>query len=301
MSLAGEAHRVRLSLGLPPRRRRTHGLVLTAGALAVAAVTALFFAWNALHSPPPRREESAGRLGDAKPGPVAPPVAATAAQPGARTVPFILEHHLHVRRIVHDTSIALPDVVSGQTVLVGGDRLQLSIRTSQNGYLYLAFCSQRDIRSRYHGLSVFPAHGSLRLTANVTHSVPSLPDELVLDDQPGPQTIFVVVSKSERFRLDSALNDILDVARRDSMFAKCMINGGIDIEHSPDLVDANDGAANPLTNSTAAQGQDVDNQRAEGTPRGGDADVDEVIVIHYQFKTVTRRAERPRPAASIER
>src|SRR5215813_6229425 len=72
--------------------------------------------------------------------------------------PFVLETRLRVRRTQHGQSITLDEIRSGDIVL-DGDRLQLSVRTSKDGYLYLAFCSQQARDPRYRGLSVFPDKG----------------------------------------------------------------------------------------------------------------------------------------------
>jgi hypothetical protein len=144
-----------------------------------------------------------------------------AGAPDASKLPFVLEHHLHARRTARGGSVTLDDVVTGQSVLVNGDLLQLSIRTSQQGYLYLAFCSQHDTGPRYHGLSVFPPQGSIALTANVARTVPSRVGEIALDNNPGRETIFIVVSKTELSRSDSRLADILDGARQGAESADC--------------------------------------------------------------------------------
>ena len=85
--------------------------------------------------------------------------------------PFILDARLRVQRTVGDTRIMLGDVHSCDTVLVHGDRLQLSIRTSQKAYLYLAYCSQSN--PRFHGLTVFPERGSIEVPALTTTVAPA--------------------------------------------------------------------------------------------------------------------------------
>lgn len=152
--------------------------------------------------------------------PAAAPPSAGASSPPTK-LPFVLEHHLHARRTIRDDSVTLDDVVTGQSILVDGDRLQLEIQTSENGYLYLAFCSRHDTGPRYHGLSVFPAQGGQALMANVAQIMPSTVDEIVLDNQPGSEIIFVIVSKTELSRADSRLADILDGARQGVASAEC--------------------------------------------------------------------------------
>jgi len=99
--------------------------------------------------------------------------------------PFVRETRLRARRIQHGQPITLDEIRSGDIVL-DGDRLQLSVRTSKDGYLYLAFCSQQARDPRYRGLSVFPDKGGgIPMVANQPTLAPARDGEIVLDHQPG--------------------------------------------------------------------------------------------------------------------
>ena len=127
--------------------------------------------------------------------------------------PFVLEARLRARRIQHGQSITLDEIRSGDIVL-DGDRLQLSVRTSRSGYLYLAFCSQQAKDPRYRGLSVFPDQGGIRMVANQTTLAPARDGEIVLDNQPGQEALYLIMSRSELSRADVGLANALAAARR---------------------------------------------------------------------------------------
>jgi hypothetical protein len=240
----------------------------------------------------------------------AAPAPATASPATSR--PFVLEHGLHARRTVGGDSITLDDVVTGHSVLVSGDRLQLSIRTSQRGYLYVAFCSQHDTGARVHGFSVFPAKGSIELTPDVERIVPSIKEEIKLDDHPGRETIFIVVSKTELSRSDSRLANILHGARQGADAADCdslqrvaagpakpaakpaprPANRGVSLLHDPP-------SHRPPPVATIERGVDIVlNPDLAGSDRGEDADSaapparpvdagpDGIVVLRYDFRHV---------------
>jgi hypothetical protein len=136
-----------------------------------------------------------------------------AATPSGAVAPFVLEARLRARRTHHRQSITLDEIHSGDT-LMNGDRLKLSIRTSRDGYLYLAFCSPRAKNPRYHGLSVFPERGGIPMVANQLTLAPPGDEEIVLDEQPGQEALYLIVSGDELSRADARLADALAAARQ---------------------------------------------------------------------------------------
>jgi hypothetical protein len=134
--------------------------------------------------------------------------------------PFVLETRLRARRTQHGQPITLDEMRSGDTVM-DGDRLQLSVRTSKDGYLYLAFCSQQAKDPRYRGLSVFPDKGGIPMVANQPTLAPARDAEIVLDNQPGQEALYLILSRNELPRADADLADVLVAARRGRETTDC--------------------------------------------------------------------------------
>jgi len=131
--------------------------------------------------------------------------------------PFVLDTRLRVHRSQGTRSVNLDELRSGDVVM-DGDRLQLSARTSSDGYLYLAFCSQRTQVPGIPELSVFPEQGEIRLIANQTTSVPA---KLVVDNHPGLETLYLIVSRQELSQSDARLAEVLAIARRERSATEC--------------------------------------------------------------------------------
>lgn len=139
--------------------------------------------------------------------------AAGPASPPAPSAPFVLEARLRASRIQNGRPITFDELHSGDTVM-DGDRLQFSVRTSKDAYLYLAFCSNYAEDPRYHGLSIFPDSGSIRMRANETMTVPTATGGIALDDKPGRETLYLILSQAELSHADAGLADVIDAARR---------------------------------------------------------------------------------------
>ncbi|HEX3765895.1 MAG TPA: hypothetical protein VHW23_44665 [Kofleriaceae bacterium] len=152
---------------------------------------------------------------------VSPPSEARPAPPPAvPALGFVLESALRARRPYRGQPDLLLELGNGATV-VDGDRLQIAARTSRDAYLYLAFCSQHATDPRFAGLKVFPDHGALRVRAHETTIAPDPAAEIVLDDQPGRETLYLIFSQVELSRADSDLADAIAAARRGSQAADC--------------------------------------------------------------------------------
>jgi len=137
-----------------------------------------------------------------------------------QAAPFILEATLHARRLQNGISIALGERRDGDTVM-SGDRMQLSIRTSEDAYLYLAFCSQLAVDPLYHGLTVFPPQGSIRVKANEITTAPDKAAEILLDDKPGQEALYLIFSHVELSSADPRLAAAITAARQAGKAADC--------------------------------------------------------------------------------
>jgi hypothetical protein len=133
---------------------------------------------------------------------------------------FVLEATLRARRLHRDHPIVLLELANGSTVL-DRDRLQMYVRTSQDAYLNVAFCSQHADDRRFAGLKVFPDVGALRVRAYETAIVPDRMAEIVLDDKPGPEAIYLVLSRVELSTSDAELAQLIASARRGHELSDC--------------------------------------------------------------------------------
>jgi len=157
---------------------------------------------------------------DAAPSRSSSGAAARTDPPGPHDAAFVLETRLRAGRVVGGQSIILDNLGTGATVQ-DGDRLQLSVRTADNSFLYLAFCSGHASDPRYPGLTVFPSQGGLPLTANVTTIVPGAHGAIVLDHEVGQETLYLILSRTELSQADSALASTIAAARQGPHSAEC--------------------------------------------------------------------------------
>lgn len=84
---------------------------------------------------------------------------------------------------------------NGDTV-VNGDRIKVSVQTSEDAHLYLAYCTSDRV------LAVYPNYGSVRTRAG---EVTTPPADLVLDTNTGPEALYVILSRSELSSADPKL------------------------------------------------------------------------------------------------
>jgi hypothetical protein len=221
--------------------------------------------------------------------------------------PFVLEIRLGVRRIPHGQPVTLDDVRSGDIVL-DGDRLQVSVRTSRDAYLYLAFCSQHAGDPRYPGLSVFPDQGGIRVIANQPTLAPARGGkigEIVLDDQPGQEALYVILSRNELSRADAGLADVLAAARRGRETTDCGARFESAVTGSRKGNTGHRGwnggsrksrAAQPVPHSGAESAPSPDPGRPVvqiqrggyvefgGVQSGVEADPDGIVILRYELK-----------------
>ena len=219
--------------------------------------------------------------------------------------PFVLESRLRAHRVQHGQTIMLDEIRSGDIVM-DGDRLQLSVRTSKDAYLYLAFCSQQAEDPRYRGLVVFPEYGAIRLVANQPTPAPARNAEIVLDNQPGLETLYLILSRSELSHADAGLADVIAAARVGRETADCgtAFRGALAGQRKANTVprDWNGGQGVARASQRGPHGERKRDPNLAGKPvveieRGGkvmfggvqsgvEADSDGLVVLRYVLKHV---------------
>jgi hypothetical protein len=229
--------------------------------------------------------------------------------PVARSdAPFVLETRLRARRTQHGQPITLGEIRSGD-IVQDDDRLQVSVRTSKDGYLYLAFCSQQARDPRYRGLIVFPDKGGgIPMVANQPTLAPVRDGEIgeiVLDDQPGQEALYLILSRKELSRADTGLADVLAAARRGRETTDCGApfqaaiagsrkgdtelrgwNGGQrEARAALPVPDSGAGyAPNPNLGKPVVQIQRGGYVEFGGVSSGVEADPDGIVVLRYELK-----------------
>lgn len=93
------------------------------------------------------------------------------------------DHSLQLR----ESRTAVPHELRDGDTVKHGDRIQVHVQTSVDAYLYLAYCSKQ-------GLTLYPRRGGVRAPAGVVTAIPTENDELVVDDEPGTEVLYVVAS-----------------------------------------------------------------------------------------------------------
>ena len=93
---------------------------------------------------------------------------------------------LQVRRSRNGVPHELHD---GDTVMTG-DRMRATVQTSEDAYLYLAFCAHQE-------LTIYPPQGGIRTRAGELILVPQAGAELVFDGDLGTEVLYVILSRTE--------------------------------------------------------------------------------------------------------
>ncbi len=209
--------------------------------------------------------------------------------------PFVLDAQLKVHRRQGGRSITLEERRSGE-IIMDGDQLQLSAKTSSDGYLYLAFCSLRSQIKGLPGLSVFPSQGEIRLNANQTTPVPA---EIIVDNHPGPETLYVIFSRSKLSQSDARLAEVLTIEQRKQSTAECGTQFRRAIEGSRGEITS--GELKGAQRGGRSEGDDAARRDKPAVARGfevtsanvppgvdADADADGIVVLRYEFTHVPR-------------
>jgi hypothetical protein len=224
---------------------------------------------------------------------------------GGEALGFVLESGLRARRLHKGKPDMVIQLGSGATV-IDGDRLQLWTRTSRDAYLYLAFCSGHANDSRYPGLKVFPDDGALRVRAYETTIAPDRAAEIVLDDQPGQESLYLIFSRIELSRADSALAQVIAAARQGNQSSDCgtpfraAITGSHGQTKPPKAWSGKPRAASPPGRSRKAKPMDpqteddpvIEIQRGgdiiwnNSIPPGVEADPNGIVVLRFNLNHV---------------
>jgi hypothetical protein len=286
----------------------------------VVCISATLWMVGACQDAPPATGTTSGGVGQSSGGPPdgtrgmdveLAPWASTATPSAGSPVagsdaPFVLETRLRARRTQHGQPVTLDGIRSGDIVM-DGDRLQLSIRTSGDGYLYLAFCSQHAGDPRYRGLSVFPDQAGIRMVANRPTLAPARDGEIVLDNHPGQEALYLILSRSELSRADAGLGAVLAAARRGRENTDCGApldaaiagshkadtghrgwNGGGREARAPPAQNSGAGdAPNPDLGKPAVQIQRGGYVEFGGVQSGVEADPDGIVVLRYDLKHIS--------------
>lgn len=216
---------------------------------------------------------------------------------------FVLESVLRARRIRRGQPTLHFELRNGDTVL-SGDRLQVSIRTSRDAHLHVAFCSQQGKDPRYPGLKVFPDSGAIRARAHQTTIAPDPAAEIVLDDKPGQESLYLILSRSELSSSDSELAQVIATARQGNQSVDCgpsfrdKVSGPRkDSSGAGARSGKSSRARRPAASTTGARRSQrtelseedpiVEIQRGgdvvwnNGVPMGVDADPDGIVILRY--------------------
>lgn len=108
------------------------------------------------------------------------------------------DHALEVR----DSKTAVAHELRDGATVMTGDRIRASVTTSTGAYLYLAFCAEQH-------LQVYPSPRGVRTRAGDLVRVPEGDGELELDDHPGSEVLYLILSQDELAVADPDLAALL--------------------------------------------------------------------------------------------
>jgi hypothetical protein len=112
--------------------------------------------------------------------------------------PLGFDHSLQVRRSTNDV---FRDLRNGASIRTG-DRIRVSFVTSENAFLYLAFCKEGK-------LAVYPSQGGIRTKAGELMTAPQGAGELVVDHQIEQEVLYLILSRSPIAVTDPRLAEAL--------------------------------------------------------------------------------------------
>lgn len=100
-------------------------------------------------------------------------------------------------------------------IVRSGDHLQLTIQTREASHVYLAYCS------RDRELTWFPPRGNILTRPNEVVIAPDPNAAIVLDDNLGPEVLYVVVSRFELSSADPELAKAIEASRQGGLASDC--------------------------------------------------------------------------------
>lgn len=180
---------------------------------------------------------------------------------------------------------------SGDKV-VTRDKIRITARTSVNAHLYLAYCD------RERRLAFFPKDGSIEAKAGKTTYAPAQNADIVLDDQAGPEALYVIASRRRLDLADPELAEAMSKVRPGAADVDC----GAPLEKvlakrkptEPVIGRASGalarGAARVPPPAELDRGGYIKWTKAGEVSAGGDRDG--IVVVRYNFTHVDRLASQ---------
>jgi len=99
--------------------------------------------------------------------------------------------------------------------LVSRDKIRVEVKVSLDAHLYLGYCD------RNRQLAISPEQGSLEARAGETTFAPARNRAIALDDQTGPEVLYVIASRQRLELADPELAEALFKARPGAASAEC--------------------------------------------------------------------------------
>jgi Domain of unknown function (DUF4384) len=131
------------------------------------------------------------------------------------------DHTLQVRR----SRNSVPHELHDGDKVASGDRIHALVQTSEDAYLYLAFCAHQT-------LTIYPSQGGVRIRAGELMVVPQAGAELVLDSDPGTEVLYIILSRIMISIADPHLTQALEAQRPRSVPVDCGPGAGVMRESS---------------------------------------------------------------------
>lgn len=131
---------------------------------------------------------------------------------------------------VRASRTAAPRELHDGDQVANGDRIRATVVTSEDAYLYLAFCAG-------HELAMHPSQRGVRTRAGDPTVVPEGAGELVIDGDPGSEVLYIMVSRTELSLADPHLREALATGGRGANATDC--GAGVDAaspQDEPDFI-----------------------------------------------------------------
>lgn len=171
----------------------------------------------------------------------------------------------------------------GDTVMTG-DRIQVFAQTTEDAHMYLVFCA--EVRK----LAVFPSHGSISTPAGTTTVAPGKDASLVVDDQLGSETLYVILSRADLVSTDPRLADALHAAQSGEAAVDCGSRFQPAVT-TGSLAEASGAHPEPAPESTGSSTR----------PRPGTSDDESLAKRSAAMRSPVRRADRRPPQEPRDR
>lgn len=184
------------------------------------------------------------------------------------------DHVLQVRRSV----TAAPRELRDADTVMAGDRIRASLVTSADAYVYLVFCGGQQLQT-------YPSRRGVRVKAGDVVLVPEGGAELVLDDQPGSEVLYLILSRNELSLADPSLASLIEPTGDGTRAVDC--GSSLDMR----LMKSTGGA----TPGSVLRGERI---RASSSGAAVAADADGIAIVRYRFVHVASELD-PRPSNGL--